>query len=164
MFLDICTLFYASVIEMICFPSIFCTVRLSFWVFFQKPPGGLIPTARRLISDECVFLIWFESPGGDEFLPGGANWLCVVLMALMLNWSDVINRWVSNDCIRLCDELIGIYFLWEWFVNILGFCMGIVGRIGNELELWTVIIIILWSLDAGKVGAAREAISWEGGK
>jgi len=73
MFLDICTLFYASVIEMICFPSIFCTVRLSFWVFFQKPPGGLIPTARRLISDECVFLIWFESPGGDEFLPGGAN-------------------------------------------------------------------------------------------
>jgi len=42
--------------------------------------------------------------------------------------------------------------------------MGIVGRIGNELELWTVIIIILWSLDAGKVGAAREAISWEGGK
>jgi len=79
MLLDTYTLFYASVIEMICFPSIFCTVRLSFWVFPQKPPGGSIPTARRHIRDECGFLFWFESPGGDEFLPGGATPFAVLV-------------------------------------------------------------------------------------
>jgi len=52
----------------ICFPR--CSI--GFLGFSQKPLGGLIPTARRLISDERVFLFWFESPGGDEFLPGGA--------------------------------------------------------------------------------------------
>jgi len=47
MFLDTYTLFYVSVIEMICFPSVFCTVRLGFWVFprnrlavWSLPPGG----------------------------------------------------------------------------------------------------------------------------
>jgi len=85
MFLDTYTLFYAFVIEMICLPSVFCTVRLGFWVFLQKPPGGLIPTARRLIRDERVFLFWFESPGGDEFLLGGAISIVFCLMALMIN-------------------------------------------------------------------------------
>ena len=90
MFLDTYTLFYVFVIEIICISSVLCAVRLGFWVFSQKPPGGLIPTARRLIRDERVFLFWFESPGGDEFLPGGATLIVFCLMALMLNWDSVM--------------------------------------------------------------------------
>ena len=90
MLLDTYTLFYAFVIETICLPSIFLYCSIGFLGFSQKPPGGLIPTARRLIRYERVFLFWFESPGGDEFLPGGATLIVFCLMALMLNWDSVM--------------------------------------------------------------------------
>ena len=69
----------------------FLHCSIGFLGFSQKPPGGLIPTARRLIRDERMFLFWFESPGGNEFLPGGATLIVFCLMALMLNWKNVMN-------------------------------------------------------------------------
>jgi len=48
-------------------------------------------TARRLIKDEQLFLCWVESPGGDEFLPGGATLFEFWLMILMLFWVNVTN-------------------------------------------------------------------------
>jgi len=38
-----------------------------------------------------MFLFWFESPGGDEFLPGGATLAAFCLMVLMLNWVNIMN-------------------------------------------------------------------------
>jgi len=56
------------------------------WVsgFSQKPPGGLIPTARRLISGEQLVLFWVESPGGDEFLPSDATLFTFSLVVSLL--------------------------------------------------------------------------------
>jgi len=62
---------------------------LRFLGFSQKPAGGSSPTARRLIRDEQLFLFWVESPGGDEFLPGGTTLFECCLMVLMLFWMDV---------------------------------------------------------------------------
>ncbi|QCD97255.1 hypothetical protein DEO72_LG6g1965 [Vigna unguiculata] len=36
----------------VCFPPIFPRCLIGFLGFSQKPPGGSIPTARRLIRDE----------------------------------------------------------------------------------------------------------------
>ena len=73
-------------------------VSLKFLGFSQKPPGGSIPTARRHIRDECLFLFWFEPPGGDEFLPGGATPFAVFV--------DVY----CNSC-----KCVGVFCDWcEW--------------------------------------------------
>jgi len=89
--LDTYTLYYALVIETTCLSPVFLHCSIGFLGFSQKPPGGLILTARRLIRGERMFLFWFESPGGDEFLPGGATLVVFCLMALMLNWENVMN-------------------------------------------------------------------------
>jgi len=89
--LDTYTLYYALVIETTCLPPVFLHCSIGFLGFSQKSPGGLILTAKRLIRDERMFLFWVESPGGDEFLPGGTTLIVFCLMALMLNWKNVMN-------------------------------------------------------------------------
>jgi len=64
---------------------------IGFLGFSQKSPGGSSPIARQLIRDEQLFLCWVESPGGDEFLPGGATLFEFWLMILMLFWVNVTN-------------------------------------------------------------------------
>ncbi|QCD93680.1 hypothetical protein DEO72_LG5g1756 [Vigna unguiculata] len=48
-----------------------CCIEVS--GFFQKPPGGSFPTARRHIRFAVLFLFWYDPPGGYEFLPGDAT-------------------------------------------------------------------------------------------
>ena len=57
---------------------------IGFLGFSQKLPGSLIPTARRLISGEQLGLFWVESPGSDEFLPGGATRFAFGLVVSLL--------------------------------------------------------------------------------
>jgi len=80
-------------------PIFFLHCSIGFLGFSQKPPGGLIPTARRLIRGGRMFLFWFESPGGDEFLPGGATLVAFWLMVFMLIWLNIVNCGVANDFI-----------------------------------------------------------------
>jgi len=56
------------------------------WVsgFSQKPPGDLIPTAKRLISGEQLVLFWVELPGNDEFLPSDATLFAFGLVVSLL--------------------------------------------------------------------------------
>ena len=65
-------------------PTLFDTVLLGFLDFSQKPPGDLIPTAKRLISGEQLVLFWVELPGNDEFLPSDATLFAFGLVVSLL--------------------------------------------------------------------------------
>ena len=83
---------------------------IAFLGFSQKPPGGSGPTTRRLIRDERLFLFWVESPGGDEFLPGGATLFefCLVSFDAVLGECNQLLR--RSDCIHIyiyiCNSLL----------------------------------------------------------
>ena len=78
-----------------------CCIEVS--GFFQKPPGGSFPTARRHIRFAVLFLFWYDPPGGYEFLPGDAT-----LFAFYF-------RDFVNVCMRtIMDSEIDLYnFYWR---------------------------------------------------
>ncbi|QCE10226.1 hypothetical protein DEO72_LG10g1454 [Vigna unguiculata] len=69
-----------------------CCIEVS--GFFQKPPGGSFPTARRHIRFAVLFLFWYDLPGGYEFLPGDAT-----LFAFYFR--DFVNKLREDlECVR----------------------------------------------------------------
>jgi len=92
--------------------------RTKFVFFFAKFPlawrwKGLenLVAKKAVVSGEQLVLFWVESPGGDEFLPGGATLFAFGLVVSLLIWVSVMNCWVLIDFIYLCDDFMALNWL-----------------------------------------------------
>ncbi|QCD90452.1 hypothetical protein DEO72_LG4g1408 [Vigna unguiculata] len=90
-------------------------------VFREKLPGGSIPTARRLISGERLFLFWFESPGGDGSLPGDATLFAFFLGCFEAVRAEIIVTYCVQKSVILCSSVrrnvIGVKFGRDGFIR-----------------------------------------------
>jgi len=72
-FLLVISITLCRMIEIACYLLVCALFHRSFWFFFPETAWRFNPYLQAAHQWWALFLFWFESPGGDEFLPGSAT-------------------------------------------------------------------------------------------